>query len=249
MKPYLSLALLALFVGSVTTGQAQVVERGNFNVVIGGGAIMHPNHSALVAVSPVLNLQGQMHLTENFGVGFALDYTRTSTDDDIFPYAQFRFPTADSTLLVSLRQPVSVFNYQLTGTLGTGVGERLYPYLVGGVGGYTVYLDPQQNDKSVRQTDLAFTLGGAMKIGIGSSSSIDLSIRDVIWTNFSRDLMNPTPNRTCRESGVRQFSGSVCPNERFPSLDPELSDSNWSEAQKTVHNIVFTAAFSFIPRL
>lgn len=249
MKPILSLALLALIVGTVTTGQAQVVERGNFNVVIGGGAVMHPNHSALVPVSPMLNLQGQLLVTENLGVGFALDYTRTSTDNDIFPYAQFRFSTTDSTLLVSLRQPVSVFNYQFIGMLGTSVGEKLYPFLVGGVGGYTVYLDPQQNDKSVRQTDLAFTLGGAVKIGIGSSSSIELNVRDIIWTGFDRDVMDPLTDRKCRESGVNQFSGNVCPNERFPFLDPELSDSNWSEANETVHNLVFSVAFSFIPRL
>ena len=249
MKPILSLALLALMVGTVTTGQAQVVERGNFNVVIGGGAVMHPNHSALVPVSPILSLQGQMHVTENLGLGFALDYTRTSTDDDIFPYGQFQFPFADSTLLVALRQPVSVFQYQLTGMLGIALGDRLYPYVVGGVGGYTVYLDPQQNDKSLRQTDLAFTLGGAMKIGVGGSSSIELSVRDIVWTGFDRDLMNPMTDRTCRESGIKQFSGNVCPNERFPFLDPELSDSNWSEASETVHNLVFSVAFSFIPRL
>jgi len=248
MKPILSLALLALIVGFVTTGQAQVVERGNFNVVIGGGAVMHPNHSALVPVSPMLTLQGQMHVTENLGVGFALDYTRTSTDDDIFPYGQFRFFTADSTLLVALRQPVSVFHYQFIGTLGTSLGDRLYPYVVGGVGGYTVYLDPQQNDKSIRENDLAFTLGAAMKIGIGGSSSIEISARDIIWTGFDREVMNPMPDRTCRVSGANQFNGNVCPNERFPFLNPELSDSNWSEANETVHNLVFSLAFSFVPR-
>jgi hypothetical protein len=32
-------------------------------------------------------------------------------------------------------------------------------------------------------------------------------------------------------------------------LDPERSDSSWSEAKETVHNIVFTVGFSFVPRL
>ena len=241
------LAGLVLLVWAVTPGQAQVVERGNFSVVIGGGAILHPNHSALVPVSALLNLQGQLHVTDNIAVGFSLDYVRTSTDDDIFPFAQFRFTTADSTLLIALRQPVSIFQYQVIGTLGTSVGESLYPYLLGGIGGYTVYLDPQQNDGPVRESDLALTLGGAVKIAVGGSSSIEFGVRDLIWTGYTRDVLDPTPDRTCRESGVKQFSGTTCPNERFPFLDPELSDGNWSEANETVHNFVFSVAFAFVP--
>lgn len=243
------LAGLAALMWAAAPGQAQMVERGNFDVVVGGGGMLHPNHSALEAVSLLVNLQAQLRVTENVGVGFSIDYTRTETDDDIFPYAQFDFGTADSTLLVALRQPISVFHYQLIGTFGGSLGQNFYPYLVGGIGGYTVYLDSQQNDAPVRETDLAFSLGGAMKIRVGGSSSIEVGVRDVIWTSYDRDSLNPTPDRTCRESGVRQFSGTVCPNERFPALDPERSDPNWSEAKETVHNIVFTAAFSFVPRL
>jgi hypothetical protein len=101
----------------------------------------------------------------------------------------------------------------------------------------------------VRESDIAFALGGAVKFAIAGSSSIEVGLRDIVWTGFNRDLLDPTPDRTCRESGVRQFRGQVCPNERFPFLDPELSDSNWSEAKETVHNIVLTVGFSFVPRL
>jgi opacity protein-like surface antigen len=243
------LAGLAALVWAVTPGQAQVVERGNFDVVIGGGGIMHPNHSALVSYSPVLNLQTQLYVTENVGVGVSLDYMRTETDDDIFPYAQFDFGAADSTILVALKQPVSIFNYMAFGSFGFDMGERLFPYLMGGIGGYTIYLDPQQNAGPVRESDIAFAIGGAVKFAIAGSSSIEVGLRDIVWTGFNRDLLDPTPDRTCRESGVRQFRGQVCPNERFPFLDPELSDSNWSEAKETVHNIVLTVGFSFVPRL
>lgn len=243
------LAGLAAVVWAVAPGQAQLVEQGAFDVSVGAGAILHPNHSALVPMSPLLNLQARLALTENVGVGFSLAYTRTETDDDIFPLAQYRFSDDDSTLYVALKQPVAIFHYELIGRVGTSVGESLYPFLTGGIGVYTIYLDPQQNDGALRQSDLAFSLGGAVKLRVSGSSSVELGLRDIVFTGFDRDILDPTPDRTCRASGVKNFSGDVCPNERFPFLNPEHSDSDWSEAKKTVHNFVFSAAFSFVPRL
>ncbi len=229
---------------------AQGVQRGNFDVNIGGGAILHPNSSALQSVSPLINLKGRMFATENIGLGFSLDYARTETDDDIFPLAQFRFSTAGSTMFISLKQPVALFHYQFQATLGAPIGGgTLYPYLSGGVGGYTIYLDPQQSEGPNRQSDLLLSVGGAVKINLSSTSSFELGVRDVIYTDYDRSDLNPTPDRTCRVSGDRRFSGNVCPNERFPFLDPERSDPNWSEAESPIHNIVLTASFSFFPEI
>lgn len=247
----LPLLVTALAAGlwSASPGWSQV-ESGSFDINVGGGVIRHPNSSALQTLSPNLNLKGRIFLSQNLGVGFSLDYARTQTDDDIFPLAQFDFGTADSTMLVALTQPVSVFQYQAVATLGTALGGGgIYPYLQGGVGAYTIYADPQQNDAPVRQTELLFSLGGAVKFSLGGSSAIELSVQDYIWTSYDRDRLDPTADRTCRESGERQFRGTVCPNERFPFLDPERSDANFSEPQSTIHNIVVTAGFSFVPRL
>lgn len=227
-----------------TPGQAQV-ERGNFDVNIGGGVMLHPNNSALVSTSPIINLKGRAFLNDNIGLGFSVDYSRTETDDDVFPLSQFEFPEADSTLFVALKQPVALFHYQFIGTLGAPVSDgALYPYLTLGAGGYTIYLDPQQNDGPDRQSDLALTVGGALKFRLSGNSAIELSVRDVIYTGFEREKLNPGPDRDCRLNTEKQFRGSLCPNERFPLLDPEFE-----EADDTVHNIVITASFSFFPRL
>ena len=241
------LAGLAVTFSAVTLGQSQVVERGSFDVVIAGGAMLHPNASAIVDRSPVLTLQSQLFVTDNIGIGFILDYTRTETDDDIFALAQFAFFTADSTTLVALTQAISVFQWEAIGTFGVSMGEKLYPYLLAGVGGYTIYVDPQQNNAASRESNLMFSIGGVLKYKLGSSSSLELAVRDAVWTDFDRNTLNPLPDRTCRQSGVNQFSGTVCPNERFPNLDPELSDPNWSEPSSTVHNIIISAAFAFFP--
>lgn len=244
------LAVLAATLLGVETADAQVVERGNFDIGVGGGAMLHPNHSALVGSSPFVNLRGRIFITQNVGLGFSVDYARTETDDDIFPLAQFRFRSpGDSTLFVALRQPLSLLHYQLTGTVGAPVGESLYPYLTVGIGGYTIYLDPQTNNASERQSDLAFSFGGAVKLRVSGSAAIELSVRDVVYTGFDRDKLNPTFNRTCRAGTERQYSGNVCPNERFPLLDPEFADPNWEEGKSSVHNILIMAAFTFVPRI
>ena len=226
---------------------AQGYEQGKFDLNIGGGVIMPPNSSALKSSAPILNIQGRIFATQNIGLGFSLDYSRTETDNDIFPLGEFRFTTVDSTTFVALKQAVATFHYQFIGTLGTSIGEKLYPYVLGGIGGYTIYLDPQQTEAVNRVSDLSFSLGGAIKWALGTSSAIELSVRDVIYTDFDRDDLNPLPDRTCRISDERQFTGTVCSNERFPFLNPEFADPNWSEPSSTVHNIVLMAAFSFVP--
>lgn len=221
------------------------VERGQFDVNIGGGVALHPNSSALQSVSPILNLKGRAFLNDNVGLGFSVDYARTETDDDIFPLAQFVFSTADSTLYVALKQPVAIFSYQFLATLGAPVSEgAFYPYIMGGIGGYTLYLDPQEAEGPERQSDLALTVGGAVKLRLAGNSAIELSVRDVIFTGYERDRLNPTPPRDCRANTERQFTGDVCANERFPFLDPAGEDPS-----ETVHNIVLSASFSFFPRL
>lgn len=255
MESRTSLLLAAAVVTAVglaptTPAWSQVVEPGQFDVNVGGGIIRHPNSSALQGISPNLNTRARIFLTENFGFGFSIDYGRTETDGDIFPLGQFDFGTADSTTLVALKQPVAVFQYQAVATLGTSLsGGSIYPYFQGGIGGYTLYLDPQQNESATRETNLLLSFGGSVKFSVSGSSSIEVSVFDYIWTSYDRDALDPQFDRTCRESGERQFRGTVCPNERFPFLDPELSDSDWSEPSETLHNIVLTASFSFVPRL
>ena len=253
----LSRGILWLWVGfltlavSASPAEAQDVlgvERGKFDINIGGGAILHPNSSALKSVSPVLTFKGRIFATEHIGFGFAVDYARTETDDDIFPLVEFQFDQSDSTTFVALKQPVALFHTRFEVTLGTPVaGGRIYPYLSGGVGAYHIYLDPQQQEGAIRNSDLMLSLGGSIKFGLTSSSGFEIGIQDLIYTSYDRDEFGTLPNRTCRVSGINQFNGTVCPNERFPFLDPERSDPNFSEPQSTIHNIMITASFSFIP--
>lgn len=238
-------AAALLFLLGPGLAQGQVVERA-FDVDVGGGVILHQNASALVPLSPALNLRARYFVTSNVGIGFSLDYSRTETDDDIFPLGQFAFTTADSTLLVAMTQPLAIFHYELIGTLGKEVG-RLYPQLVLGLGGYTIYMDPQQNAGNSRMSDFSFSVGGAVKWALSETAGLELSLRDVVFTGYDRERLNLIPDRTCRVRDETQFSGTVCPNERYPFLDPEHSDPNWVGPSSTVHNFIVTLAFSLFP--
>lgn len=222
---------------------------GEYDVSVGGGVVLHENASALVPVSPVLTVKGRFLVRPSIGLGFTLDYQRSETDDDVFPLAQFRFADSDSTVLFVVRQPVAIFHYQANVHVGKEFG-RLYADALGGFGGYTVYTDPQASAEAtmrsepVRITDFMFSFGGSLRWSITETAGLELSLRDVVYTGYDRDLLYPLrePIRQCSFGSTPGSNPDACQNERFPELNPVPP-----EEKSTLHNLVLGLSFSFIP--
>lgn len=222
---------------------------GQYDVSVGGGVVLHENASALVPVSPVLTVKGRYLVRPSVGLGFTLDYQRSETDDDVFPLAQFRFSDNDSTVFFVVQQPVAIFHYQANVHVGKDFG-RVYADALGGFGGYTVYTDPQSSSEPtmssepVRITDFMFSFGGSLRWSITETAGLEISLRDVVYTGYDRDLLYPlrAEIRKCDFGSTPDSNADACQNERFPSLNPVPPDE-----KSTLHNLILGLSFSFIP--
>jgi opacity protein-like surface antigen len=238
----------AAWLAAPAAGVAQI-GRGQYDVNVGGGVVFHENASALVSASPAITFQARYLVTDLFSLGVAADYIRTKTDDDVFPLAQFRFADNDSTILLALTQPVAAFHYQVVAGLERDAG-RLHVHVLGGVGGYRLYTDPQLNSPPTAMqppivlSDFAFSFGGGVRVAVTEDAGIGLSVRDVVYTGYDRDLLYPLrePIRVCNFGSTPAANPDACQNERFPHLNPVPP-----EKKSTLHNLSVTLSFAFRP--
>lgn len=252
MRPSNGIALLMAVAVGVLLRPAELygqVRAERYDISVGGGVAFHENASALISASPVLTLKGRILATSNLGVGFTLDYLRTETDDDVFPLAQFRFTDSDSTVLFALKQPVAIFQFQVNGGLGAEWGA-MRGDVFGGVGAYVLYTDPQisgaptSTGGPITLSDFLFSFGGSVQFRVSENSGIELSVRDVVFTGYERELLYPLREaiRVCNFGSTLFARSEACQNERFPELNPVPP-----EEKSTVHNVILSLAFSFLP--
>lgn len=229
--------------------RGQQLQTGAYDVRVGAGVALHQDASALVPASPLLSIGGRILVKPPIGLGFTLDYVRTETDDDVFPLAQFRFPDNDSTVFFAVTQPVAIFQYQFNAYAGKEYGPA-HAELVAGVGGYTVYTDPQSagdatmTSEPVRITGFSFSLGGSVRFAVSETAGIELSARDVVYTGYDRELLYPLREgiRQCNFGSTPRSNDDACQNERFPELNPVPP-----EDKSTLHNLILGVSFSFVP--
>ena len=62
---------------------------------------------------------------------------------------------------------------------------------MGGVGRYTMFLDPQVMRSSETVGSTAFVVGGSLGYALTESAGIHLGVRDYIFTGYDRDALNP----------------------------------------------------------
>lgn len=157
--------------------------------------------------------------------GFFVDYGRGEVDGSRFPAAQLDFGV-DSTVNVNIDQPLSAMNYGIAVQAGFEAGA-LRPYLSGGVGGYSLFLNAQQWDRPETKSGLLFSVGGGARFEVADGASLVLDLRDLIYPGFDANELNV----------VREENR----NDRFPELNPEPLEEG------TAHNLRLTLGFSFIP--
>ncbi len=170
----------------------------------------------------MLGLDAIFHLNENVGFGITLDVARPSTDGSFFP-SEMSF--GDTTFVFGVAQPITVVQFAAMVELTTG--GRFAPFINGSLGGYRITTDPQVGGNR-NFTELGLGFGGGVEFITSGATSIRLEVRDMIFTNFDRSILNPVRNT---------FQPT-----RFPDVLPAKTPFDG-----TAHNIHLALAFSFTP--
>jgi hypothetical protein len=190
------------------------------------GAVAFDKASGIEA-GGFVGVEATYALTSMFSIGAGLSVAQANTRGEDF-ISTLTF--GDTTYLYQVTQPLSVLNAEVVGMarLPFTFADRFSPFLTAGVGGYTLYLDPQQNAGPRRFARMSGSVGGGLNIALGRAAGIQLDVRDMIFTDYKRDRLNPTEAR---------FTGI-----RFPEDVPVPP-----KAKEIVHNLMFSLGFSFRP--
>lgn len=222
MRTSTAVSLLA-FVAFGETANAQTDSR-QFQITPRAGYVRYDAASAIKNAGAV-GVDAVYNLTPMFAVGGGILVARTTTEGSNF-ISQLRF--GDTTFLFAVQQPLSILDAAVTATARFPVG-RFSPFVTGGIGSYKIYMDPQANSAPNSFSRMSLQVGGGVNVGLGRRSGLILEVRDLIYTDFRRNRLNPNTNQ-------------ALVNTRFNEDVPALS-----AAKTTLHNIVVSLGFSFSP--
>ena len=222
-----TLGIAAILVAP-SPANAQQIE-GRQWLVSPRGGLLHYQRAASIKPAPVLGIDATYFFTPTFGLGTTVAVARSNTrGEDFLAALNFGIPSdGDTTLYFGVTQPVTMFDVGLLGTARMPFG-RFTPFLVGGLGVYTLYLNPQVNASPRRLSNMSANIGGGVDLLLGRSGSVQIGLRDLILTSFRRDFLNPSEPRFFERRFV----------EDLPTPPP---------AKSTVHNLQLTIGFSFRP--
>lgn len=170
-------------------------------------------------------------LTSAFSIGITASWARANTRGEDFVAAlTFGDPSAgDTTFYFNVTQPVSVVTYEAMAAARLPLAyARVSPFLMGGIGAYTVYLDPQVVAGSRKMSHLGASIGGGLEMRLGERSGLRLEVRDQIFTKYNRNRLSPTDPR---------FTATAFP-EDFPTPPA---------AKETLHNLAFSFGVTLTP--
>lgn len=182
--------------------------------------------------APALALDARYDLTPRIALGTAITLARANTRGSDFVTAlRYGDPSkGDTTFIFRLQQPVTMLDASLnaTVTLPTLV-SRLEPYVTGGAGLYSFFLDPQANAGTARDfSRMSALLGGGLRFRLSPAAGLTLDVRDLVLTNFDRERLAPSDAR---------FRSNVYPEDFAPP----------PTARDVVHNVMFSIGFTWTP--
>jgi len=209
--------------------QAQAVPR-QFNFAPRAGYLKFDRASS-IENGGFIGLDAVYNVTSMFSIGANASWARAETrGEDFIAALTFGDPTkGDTTFYFNVTQPVSVVTYEAMAVARLPLSySRVNPFLMGGVGAYTVYMDPQVVSGPRKMSHLGFSVGGGLEMRMGQRSGLRFDVRDQIFTKYDRTRLNPTDPR---------FAAIAFP-EDFPRPP---------EAKETLHNLSFSIGFTFTP--
>lgn len=200
---------------------------GSVVTVVPRGGWVRFSEATSMESSTFLGFEALYRLTPWLQVGPAVTIAQPSSNGDDFPAA---FTYGDTTFLYKASQPVTMFDVGAVAHATLPTFGRLQPYALGGVGYYTLYMDPQVTGADRRYGRASFQLGGGADVRITESSGIRLDVRDLMFNDFDREVLNPV------RSNFDAYS-------RFAGALPARTEST----RGLKHNLVLSLGFTFTP--
>jgi hypothetical protein len=195
-----------------------------FTVTPRGGFQMYDNSSG-IDDAPYIGVDAAYAISPYLSIGTGLTVSRPQTIGEYF-ISQLTF--GDTTLYMAVEQPLMMIDVALNAQ-ARFPGERLTPFVNGGIGYYVLDLDPQVAGRPERSGGISGNVGAGLLFRLGEQVGIQLEVRDLIFTGFERDDLNPVS---------AAFGNTRYPEDFAPP----------PEAKETTHNISFGIGFSFVPR-
>ena len=228
------LALAGLLATAAPAAAHAQSEPGSWSVAVSAGTQMHAASSSL-GTSPMLALEALLQVTPRIAVGPAIQFHRADTDGSFYVAAVDFGP--DSTRVYQVGQTLSALHYGASAHFSFMPGGRLDPYAVVGAGGATLYLDAQANDGIRRVTHRMVQGGGGVRYAVTEAAGVRVDVRDVVYMNFDRDVLNPVEERlrNCGTDGVCRF--------------PDAERAHLPDKQDMVHNVRLSIGLTYVPGL
>jgi hypothetical protein len=222
-----ALALLAIS-ASALSAQAAVKQ---FAVVTRLGAST-PDRASSLNSGGLIGLDAEYLFKNWFGVGTSVDVMRNNTHREDFltrlRYGNSGTGGGDSIYYQYIGQAISTINIGAYGLLRFP-SEKISPFLIAGVGNYTMIADAQVNGKTARQNDLSLSFGGGIWLKLADRVGVQFDARAMQFNGFDREFLNPASGR--REQ-LTPFP------EDFPKAPP---------AKNTAMTTTFSLGFRYLP--
>lgn len=227
MKRVVFAAALLALAASAAGAQVQVKR---FSVTTRLGA-MAPERSSSLDNAGVVGLDTEYAFSKWFGLGASVDVARGNTIGEDF-LARLRYGNAavgggDTIYYQYVTQPVNTINIGAFGMLRYP-SEKISPFVMGGVGNYTMLLDTQIAGRAARKNDMSYTVGGGLWIKLSDRTGLQFDVRSLTLQKYDRTFLDPTLGRN--------------KNTTFPEDFPAIP-----AAKKTAQNTMFTLGFRYIP--
>lgn len=162
------------------------------------------------------------------GLGTSATFSRPQTEGNDFIGNLY---LGDTVFLYRAEQPLTVTDLNLIGTVSFMEGGMFSPYLLAGVGGYILYLDPQVSGRAGGTNKIqrmSINLGGGVNVRLGNRASVMLDVRDIFFRNFNRQDLNPLAPAARNTRFLEDFPSNVKPKTH-------------------VGNILMQIGFTFVP--
>lgn len=220
-------ALLAVS-ASALSAQVQVKQ---FAVVTRLGSSA-PDRSSSLDAGGVIGLDTEYSLSKWFSLGANADVMRNNTHSEDFltrlRYGNSGTGGGDSIYYQYVGQAISTINVGAYGQVRYP-SKTLSPFLMAGLGWYTMIADAQVNGKSTRMSDLSLQFGGGFWYKLGDRVGVQLDARAVQYQNYERTFLNPANGRMEQKTPFP---------EDFPAAPA---------AKNTAQNILLTLGFRYLP--
>lgn len=224
------LRAFALLAVSASSLSAQVVNK-QFSIVTRIGAVT-PERASSLNTGGLIGLDTEYSLSKYFGIGTSVDVMRTNTHREDFltrlRYGNATVTGGDSIYYQYIGQPINTINISAFGLLRYP-SKSFSPFVMGGVGNYTMIADAQVNGKATRQNDLSYVGGAGIWIKLGDKVGVQLDARALSFQKYDRQFLNPARGR------IEQITPFP---EDFPAPPA---------AKNTAMNTTFTLGFRYLP--